>query len=48
MADSAGNQSSVAVPAPADGHRTYSDDGLSWPNRKFDFIGVLVPFMVRK
>lgn len=46
MADLAGNQSSVA-PAPAAGHRTYSDDGLPWPNRKSDFIGVLVPFMVR-
>lgn len=44
MADMLGNQSSVA-PAPA-AHRTYSDDGLSWPNRKSDFIGTLVPFMV--
>lgn len=31
---------------PAATHRTYSDDGLSWPNRKADFIGTLVPFMV--
>lgn len=40
-----GNQSSV-VSAPV-AHRTYSDDGLSWPNRKADFVGFLVPFLVR-
>lgn len=44
MADMMGNQSSV-VSAPVT-HRTYSDDGLSWPNRKSDFVGLLVPFLV--
>lgn len=39
-----GNQSSV-VSAPV-AHRIYSDDGLSWPNRKADFVGFLVPFLV--
>lgn len=44
MADMMGNQTSV-VSAPVT-HRTYSDDGLSWPNRKSDFVGLLVPFLV--
>lgn len=44
MADMLGNETLVASPA-AD-HRTYSDDGLSWPNRKSDFVGTLVPFLV--
>lgn len=47
MADTLGNQSSVAL-SPAPLHRTYSDDGLSWPNRKSDFVGTLVPFLVRE
>lgn len=45
MTDLAGNQSSV-LSAPVT-HRTYSDDGLSWPNRKADFVGTLVPLLVR-
>lgn len=44
MADLYSNKSS-AVPAVT--HRTYSDDGLPWPNRKADFVATLVPFLVR-
>ncbi|KAG8162485.1 hypothetical protein KVR01_008250 [Diaporthe batatas] len=43
MADLYSNDSFTV---PAASHRTYSDNGLSWPNRKADFIGTLVPFMV--
>lgn len=44
MADSYSNDT-LRVP-PVVTHRTYSDDGLSWPNRKADFVGALVPFLV--
>ncbi|KAI7777789.1 hypothetical protein LA080_003066 [Diaporthe eres] len=45
MADMLGNETLVPASSAAD-HRTYSDDGLSWPNRKSDFVGTLVSLLV--
>lgn len=46
MAEMLGNETLVPSSSAAE-HRTYSDDGLSWPNRKSGFVGTLVPFLVR-
>ncbi|POS76514.1 hypothetical protein DHEL01_v205084 [Diaporthe helianthi] len=42
----AASYSNDNLTVPAATEHSYSDDGLSWPNRKADFIGTVVPFMV--